>query len=339
MKAFVQTAVGEYGERDIAAPRAGPGEVVLSVRAALTCGTDLKLLQRGHARIALPVTMGHEACGEIVETGEGVADFRVGERVVPGVSGPCGACADCRDGRANLCVAGHGERAWGAFAEMLRVPAAVVRSNLHRVPAGLSDEAAAFLDPLASVLHGWNRLGKTPESLLVYGAGALGLLWAMTARARGVRPIVAGRRAARLEAASRCGAEVWNLASGVAPPGAAPDAAVDCTGDPDAWMRLPDLVRPGGRVLLFGGCAPGARGAFDAARLHYSEISLIGSFHYTPEEAREAMALLASGRIDPRPLITATGSLADLPGFLEKQGRGEGIRYAVRPSGGSVGGG
>src|SRR5512132_4119262 len=107
MRAFVQTAVGEYEERDLPAPRAGPGEIVLRVRAALTCGTDLKLLARGHPRIALPVTMGHEACGEIVELGLETSGVRLGERVVPGVSGPCGACADCLDGRANLCAEGH----------------------------------------------------------------------------------------------------------------------------------------------------------------------------------------------------------------------------------------
>ena len=329
MRAFVQTAVGRYEERDLPVPRAGPGEVVLRVRAAVICGTDLKLLARGHPRIALPVTMGHEACGEIVEVGEGVADFRAGERVVPGVTGPCGECEDCRGGRANLCRAAHADRTWGAFAELLRVPAAVVRSNLHRPPADLPDEVAAFLDPLASVLHGWNRLGSPPpRTLLVYGAGAIGLLWAATARARGVRAIVAGRRAARLETARRLGAEVLDLERDRAGEVGA-DAAVDCTGDPRVWELLPSLVRPGGRVLLFGGCAPGVTVSFDAASLHYSELSLIGSFHSTPEEARAAMAALASGEIDPRPLITGKGALSDLPAFLEAQARGEGIRYAI----------
>jgi L-iditol 2-dehydrogenase len=330
MRGFVQTAVGKYEERDLPVPRAAPGEVVLRVRAALTCGTDVKLLARGHPRISLPVTMGHEACGEIVEVGEGVTAFRAGERVVPGVSGPCGECEDCRGGRANLCASGHADRAWGAFAEFLRVPAAVVRSNLHRPPAGLPDEVAAFLDPLASVLHGWNRLGSpTPRTLLVYGAGAVGLLWAATARARGVRAIVAGRRAIRLETARRLGAEVLDLERDSAGAVGA-DAAVDCTGDPRIWELLPSLVRPAGRVLLFGGCAPGVSVTYDAARLHYSELALIGSFHSTPEEARAAMAALASGEVDPRPLITSTGALSDLPAFLEAQARGEGIRYAIR---------
>ncbi len=331
MRAFVQTAVGRYEEREIPMPKAGMGEVVLRVRAALTCGTDVKLLERGHAAIALPVTMGHEACGEIVEVGEGVEGFRPGERVVPGVTGPCGVCGDCRAGHSNLCPAGHSDRTWGAFAEFLRVPASVVRSNLHRAPDGVSDETAAFLDPVASVFHGWSRLrSPRPRRILIYGAGALGLLWAASARARGVKAIVAGRGAARLEVAARFGARVVDVDRESAE-GLGADAAVDCTGDPRVWELLPGLVGTGGRVLLFGGCAPGAAVTYDAARLHYSEISLAGSFHYTPEEARAAMAALASGEIDPRPLVTASGALSDLPRFLEAQRRGEGIRYAVRP--------
>ena len=329
MRAFVQTTVGRYEERDLPAPRAGHGEVILRVRTALTCGTDVKLLERGHAAIPLPVTMGHEACGEIFEVGEGVDGFRPGERVVPGVSGPCGACADCVAGSPNLCAAGHSDRTWGAFAEFLRVPAAVVRGNLHRVPEGLSDEIAAFLDPVAAVFHGWNRLGTpAPKTLVIYGAGALGLLWAATARSRGVAAIVAGRRAPRLQAAAQYGAEVMDVEGG-APDGLGVDAAVDCTGDPRVWELLPSLVRPGGRVLLFGGCAPGSFVRYDAARLHYSEMSLIGSFHSTPEEARAAVAALASGEIDPRPLVTDSGTLSDLPRFLDAQRRGRGIRYAI----------
>ncbi|HEY6051181.1 MAG TPA: alcohol dehydrogenase, partial [Thermoanaerobaculia bacterium] len=88
---------------------------------------------------------------------------------------------------------------------------------------------------------------------------------------------------------------------------------------------------PGGRVLLFGGCAPGAVASFDAARLHYGEISLIGAFHSTPAEAEEALALIASGRVDPLPLVSGRGTLEDLPRFLAAQANGDGVRYAVSP--------
>ena len=328
MKAFVQTAIGQFEERDLERPEPGPGELVLRMRAALTCGTDVKLLARGHARIALPVTMGHELCGEVAAAGPGAGGFRTGERVVPGISGPCGRCADCAAGRPNLCAVGHADRTWGAFAEYVRVPAGVVAANLHRVPAQLEDEVAAFMDPLASVLHGWDRLGRAPSTLLVYGAGALGLLWAAVAARRGVAVVVAGRRPERARLVERFGARFADVAQGG--PGSGADAAVDCTGDPAVWRRLSESVRPGGTVVLFGGCAPGATAAFDAARLHYAEIALVGSFHYGPAEAQAALDLLASGAIDPRPLLAERGGLADLPRFLAAQARGEGVRYAVR---------
>jgi L-iditol 2-dehydrogenase len=331
VRAFVQTRIGSYEERDVERPRAGPGEIVLRMRAALTCGTDLKLLARGHPRIALPVVMGHELCGEVVETGDRVSGWKAGDRAVPGISGPCGRCGDCRSGRANLCGAGHSDRTWGAFAEYLRVPAGVVEANLHRPPAELPDEVAAFLDPLASVLHGWERLRSPSGALLVYGAGALAFLWAGVASRRSLDVFIAGRRPERAELASRFGARFVDLGRGEAAPapGQAFDIAVDCTGDPAVWERLPGLVRPGGQVLLFGGCAPGTTVGFDATRLHYAEITVAGSFHYTPAEARAALQTLASGEVDPRPLIASRGSLSDLPRFLDAQARGEGVRYAV----------
>jgi L-iditol 2-dehydrogenase len=338
VRAFVQTDIGRFEERDLPVPDPREGEVILRVTDALLCGTDLKMLERGHATIALPTVMGHEACGEIVAVGVGVTAFSVGQRVVPGVSGPCGRCKECESGFSNLCPSAHADRTWGAFAEYLRVPAAVVSANLHPVPEGMPGQIAAFLDPLAAVLHGWNRLGALPRRLLVYGAGALGLLWAATARRRNVAVVVAARRPERLALARALGAEVVDLSDGASAAdelsrlGFLPDAAVDATGSPEVWQALPGLLRPGGRALLFGGCAPGARVVLDAARLHYAEISLIGAFHSTPGEADRALSLLASGEIDPRMLLSGEGPLAELPNLIERQRAGDGIRYAVRPA-------
>jgi len=342
MKAFVQSAIGRYELRDLARPSAGPGEAILQMRAAVTCGTDLKLLSRGHPRISLPVVMGHEICGEIAELGSGVAGWKVGERVVPGIIGPCGRCPDCVGGRANLCPVGHADRTWGAFAEFVRVPAGVVASNLHRVPEGLDETAAAFLDPLAAVLHGWRRLREPSGTLLLYGAGALALLWAAVAKLRGMRALVAGRRPGRESLAATYGARYVSVAgreprSLAAAIGEEADVAVDCTGAAEVWEVLPQLVRPGGQVLLFGGCAPGTTARFDAARLHYAEVSVAGSFHSTPADSRSALEALASGQLDPRPLVAERGGLSDLPRFLEAQARGEGVRYAVLGSRANVG--
>jgi L-iditol 2-dehydrogenase len=277
--------------------------------------------------------MGHEVCGDVVAVGEGADRGLLGVRVVPAVTAPCGVCDDCLRGFENLCATGHADRTWGTFAEFVRVPAAVTARNLHRVPAGVSDAAAAFLDPLASVLHGWDRLGDrpAPRRLVVVGAGALAFLWAATARLRGVECLIAGRRTDRAPLAERYGARFADVSSGLGAVSSRFDAAVDATGDPAVWSALPALVAPGGRVLLFGGCAPGAVASFDAARLHYAEISLVGAFHSRPADAAAAMRLLASGGVDPEPLLSGRGSLSDLGRFLEAQGRGDGVRYAVQP--------
>ena len=212
---------------------------------------------------------------------------RSGSAPCPGSRGPADGARTAASGRANLCAAGHADRMWGAFAEYVRVPAGVVAANLHRIPEGLDDEVAAFLDPVASVFHGWNRL-RAPS-------GSHARLRRRRARVPvGVRGVAARPRSRRWPAGARS-ARPWRSGTargswtsrGRAPPAA--DVAVDCTGQSTVWERLAELVRPGGQVLLFGGCAPGARVGFDAARLHYGELSLVGAFHYTPDDARAAL--------------------------------------------------
>ena len=324
MRAAVQTRIGEMRLSDVERPRPEAGEVVVRVRAALTCGTDRKILDRGHVKFSPPLVMGHEFSGDVAEAGEG-AEFGAGESVVAGISGPCGTCAACRSGAENRCESAA--TAWGAFAEYVRVPAGVVRRNLHRKPAELSYEAAALLDPLASVVHGWSRLAAPPEDLLVVGAGAIGLLWIALARARGVARISAlGRGADRLRVAQRWGARV---VAGAERPRAS--TVVECAGTPEAWREAFDLVQPGGEALFFGGCAPGTEVALDAAKIHYGEVRVGGAFHYRPGDAAEALALLSSGAIDPAPLFSGEGTLDDLPVFFDRMRRSEGIKYVVRP--------
>jgi L-iditol 2-dehydrogenase len=313
--------------RDVDRPAAGPGEVIVRVRAALTCGTDRKILDRGHVKFSPPLVMGHEFSGDVAEAGAG-SGFEVGEAVAAGVSGPCGTCVACESGAANRCESDARDLAWGAFAEYVRVPKGVVRSNLFRKPPGLAYESAAALDPLACVLHGWSRLVHPVEDLLVLGTGAIGLLWIAVARAKGVRRIATlGRGAERLALAARWGAATF---SGSNLPRAA-STVVECVGTPEAWRQAFDFVRPGGEVLYFGGCTPGSRIELDAAKIHYGEVRVGGAFHYRPEDAAAALAMLESGSIDTPALFSGSGTLADLPLFFERMRRSEGIKYVVRP--------
>lgn len=327
MRAAVQTRVGEMTVRDVERPTAGPGEVVVRVRAALTCGTDRKILDRGHVMFSPPLVMGHEFSGDVAEAGAG-AGFAVGDAVASGVSGPCGTCEACMSGAENRCASPQRDLAWGAFAEYVRVPSGVVRANLFRKPPGLSYDAAAALDPLACVLHGWSRLAAPVDELLVLGTGAIGLLWIAVARAKGVRRIAAlGRGADRLALAARWGA----VAGGEDAPAPRASTVVECVGTPEAWHQAFEIVRPGGEVLYFGGCAPGSRVELDAAKIHYGEVRVGGAFHYGRADAAAALALLESGEIDAAALFSGSGTLADLPDFFERMRRSEGIKYVVRP--------
>lgn len=330
MRAAVQTAIGKMEIREVDPPKAGPGEMIVRVRAALTCGTDRKLLDRGHEKFTPPLVMGHEFAGDVVESGPG-APFRPGDAVMGGISGPCGACVDCRAGASNRCEAPDREIAWGAFAEYIRVPRRVASQNVFAKPAALSYEGAAILDPLACVARGLSRLGaKTITELLVVGTGPIGLLWIAAARQSGVRTIAAlGKGQERLAAAADWGAEVYDLARQERPSSHA--TVIECVGTPAAWAEAFALTARGGTTLFFGGCAPGSRVMLDAAKLHYGETTAMGSFHYRPEDARVARDWLASGAVDPTPLFSGAGDLSDLTRFLDRMRAGVGMKYVVHP--------
>jgi len=321
-------------------PSAGPGELVVKIRAALTCGTDIKAYQRGHPKIPMPSFLGHEFSGDVVEAGDGVDGFPVGTPVMAVHSAPCGECFHCRKGQENLCARAMEEKVLGAYAEYIKLPAHVVKRNLFRKPDGLSYAEAAMLEPLACVVHGQKVARQMPcDTVLILGAGPVGLLHLMLYKAAGKKVIVAGRRAGRLKMAGELGADslidttkedmAWSVIE--ATDGTGADLVVEATGNRDVWEAAPKLVRSGGAVLLFGGCPPGTKVSFDAARLHYDEIAMFGAFHFTPSDVGDAFDLLASGRLDVKPLISGEYPLTELKTAFEALIAGRGIKYNIVP--------
>ena len=226
------------------------------------------------------------------------------------------------------------------------MPAPVVASNLHRVPQGsraIPSRRFSTRSPPCSTAGTACAIRRAGSSSTVREPSAgSGPGWR---RGAASRSSVAGRRPERGALAADFGARYVD-ANAESPEGSA-DIAVDCTGDREVWERLPELVRPGGQVLLFGGCAPGATVTFDAARLHYAEITLAGSFHYAPADATAALAALASGEIDPRGLLSERGdslrraALSRRPGPGAGNplcGRGGGVRVVAAASGGGASG-
>lgn len=310
-------------------PIPGPGEVSVRVRSALTCGTDLKVFQRGyHARMLRPpVLFGHEFSGVVEAAGPGAERWKPGTRVVAANSAPCGACFYCRKNQPNLCDDLLFVN--GAYAESILLPARLVEKNLLEIPRGLPFGTAALTEPLACVLHGMEAVRPAAgETAILLGAGPIGLLFAQLLLAAKADLILAGKGAARLEAARALGVgKVFDLAETPAPvetlraatpSGKGADLVIEAVGLPAAWEQAVALSRPGGRVLFFGGCPAGTRITLDTGHLHYGQRSLFSTFHHTPEAIRRSLAALAAGEVRAEPLISRQAPLADLPGILKK---------------------
>jgi L-iditol 2-dehydrogenase len=328
---------GRLALREVPVPKPGPGEAVVAVEAALTCGTDLKLLRRGHPRIPLPAPLGHEFAGTIAATGAGVTAWREGDAVACVPTAPCGRCCLCMCARENLCPEAVGRMVLGAFAGYVCLPPHIVQTHLFHRPPSMPAAVAAALEPLACVVHGLDRLGlEAGQSVLVLGDGAIGLLFAQLARLHGAgRVRVAGHHAGRLAVAAALGAETTTaqgpeLAALIGADGGA-DRVIECVGEPEVWEQAHSLAAVGGRVLLYGGCAAGTRASFDTGRLHYEEIDVVGAFHYGRRDVRAAFERLTDGSVRIEPLITHEVPLSRLAEALDLARSRQAIKVAVRP--------
>ncbi|HEY5054931.1 MAG TPA: zinc-binding dehydrogenase [Acidobacteriaceae bacterium] len=309
-------------------PRAEDGELVIRVAAALTCGTDLKVYRRGYHAMMLkpPILFGHELAGTVVQTGRGVTRFSVGDRVVPVNSAPCDQCFFCLRGQHNLCEDLLFNN--GAYAEYIRIPSRIVSKNTYAVPDSLPFQHAAMTEPLACVVHGFNETdAKGGDTMVVIGAGPIGLMFMQIAKVRGVRVIAVVKRDDQVATARRFGAtsvvQIASTADGMQQAIAevraltgnsrGADVVIEAVATPETWEAAVAMSRKGGAVNFFGGPPSGTTVALDTNRLHYGDITLKASFHHTPAACRAALELISSGKFDAAGFITASASLSDLP--------------------------
>ncbi len=342
MRACILVEPGQIETRDdVDMPVAGPGDVVVQVKSALTCGTDLKAYRRGHHLMPPPTRFGHEFSGVIVDKGNRVERFSAGQPVMSVHTAPCGACAYCSRSLQNLCPTLPKRMVLGAYAEYLRVPARVVEMNMYPKPDELDYREAAMLEPLSCVVYGVSQApAESADSAVVIGAGAIGLLHVMVLKEMGVKQvIVSGRHDYRLEMAERVGADIVIDSARVNATEAVLDATegygssivFECTGLPAVWQQAVTMVGRGGCVVLFGGCPGGTTVTYDTARLHYDQITLKGVFHFTPEAVRKSYRLLADGRLDVTPLITGDRTLEEVPETFRNFPGTKVMKYAVIP--------
>ena len=323
-------------------PWPGPGEVLVRNAVALTCGTDAKVFRRGyHARMIVPpAVFGHEVAGVVEELGPGVRGFAAGQPVVWANSAPCEACEHCREGRPGLC---DDLLFWnGAYAQYSVLPARLVSRNLLHVPAGLSLRRAAMSEPLACVVRGLEPCHVRPgQSVAVIGTGSIGLMFVVLLKARGADVISVGRGTHGMERARQFGADVvlsirdGDLAEQIrhhSRDGRGVDVAIEAVGLPETAEAAVAAARKGGIVNVFGGSPADSSIRIDAARLHYQELTVLGTFHHTPSAFREALALIARGVVDPDQFVRAEAPLEALPDVLRALAHGGGSpKTAVLP--------
>lgn len=338
MKAAVLYGPGNLRVEEREAPRPAAGELLIRIRACGVCGTDAALY-RGEYPAEAPVIIGHEFSGVVEELGEGVLGFGIGERVTVDPNVVCHSCDYCRAGLEHLCerVSSMGVHRDGADAEYCVMPA----GNAYRIPEQLSDEAAAFCEPLACAVHGVDLAGvRLGDTVLVLGAGGMGNLIAQCARDSGAsRVVVSEPIALRREKALENGAthlidparqELADEMRRISRIGA--DVVFEVAGNPLLQASTPGLVRKGGTIVWFGVSPQRATVQLSPFLVNENELRVLGSYN-NPFATARAVSLLAEGRVRVDNLISHRLPLGDYPEVFRLFGGSDTLKLMVAVEG------
>lgn len=321
-------------------PVPGFGEVVVKNELTLTCGTDVKTYMRGY-RYEPPFSMGHETAGVVYKVGEGVNKFKVGDRVVPHNSAPCNHCYYCKNGLHSLCDdLIQNQFTNGGYAEFQLIPRQIVEQNMFHIPDDMSYKQAALLEPLACAVYGTDNVPiKLGDTICVNGCGPIGLMFIRLAYLRGARVIACDLSENRLMLAKKLGAaETIKITKGLDQVHAVRhltedrrgvDAVIEAVGLPEVWSLSIDMVRKGGFVLCFGGTKKDVKVPIDTTKLHYSQITLKGVFHTTPEHVNQAFELLKMRAIESEDFVQNEYPIDDVEQAILEHAAGDVIKNCI----------
>lgn len=326
--------------RPLVLPEPGQGQVLVKVCACGVCGTDVHIYQggKGSADVTPPVILGHEFSGYVVKLGSGVSGLEVGQLITVDPNIYCGQCRPCRQGQKQMChhMKAVGVTMDGGFADYCLVP----HTQCVAVPQGTDPELAALAEPLACCLHGIDRAGIRPgENVLVIGGGTIGQIMLQLARLAGAARVVLSEPvAARRELAVRLGADAaidpihedlnQRLSQLLSKDGA--DVVIECVGSPRTSGQAIDAAAGCGRVLLFGVPDPEAVLQTKMHPIFQKELTIMGSF-VNPDTHSRAVALLSSGQMKLKELITHRFPVSQLEAAIQKQVSPESIKVLVKP--------
>ena len=339
MRAIIYLGPKKLEMRELPVPEPAEDEVLVKVRCATTCGTDLKTYKRGYHHLKPPCGIGHEFSGDVVEVGRDVVGFKPGMRVTAHNSAPCGTCFYCKHGQQNLCETPVFN--YGTFREYHIIPGPIVRLNAFEIPEPVSYEQAPLVEPLSCVVHGHRVLRIAHgERVAIIGAGPIGLMHLQLALLSGaVEVISVDLSDTRLKTARKLGATHTVNAEKEDPVrairditnGRGVDVAIEAAGDLGAWNTAFDSVRKGGRVEFFGGLKENTPVELDTYRIHYGELTLHGTFHSTPLDVQRAFDLIVSGVVDTLSLISDESPLEKVEEALQRMDTREVIKIAIKP--------
>ena len=346
MIAAVFRGPDELDVGEIETPNISPDEVLVKVGANTVCGTDVRILRGEKTRgVEAPVVLGHELAGRVAEVGRNVHGYEVGMVVGLAPAIACGSCFYCKRGMENVCLKKRivGNADDGGLAEYVRIPAdAVAAGNLVVAhDEGLAPEYIALAEPLGCCVRGREVYGVEPDdTVLVLGAGPIGLFHVQLALLSGAGTVIVSNRSERRRAfAAEMGAHVTvdptdeSLAEVVAEhtDGLGVDVAVICVGKPQLVNDALRVTRKGGRVNVFAGLAGDGWAEIEANLVHYNELVVTGASDSRRRDYEAALRLIETGRVRVNELVTHRFPLREAAEAIEKSASGEGVKIAVKP--------
>lgn len=343
MRAAVFTRPGLVELTDLPTPSAGPGEILLKVEAATLCGTDLRIRSGAKSAGVVPGTvMGHEIAGRIEQVGDGVDGYDVGAQATVSIVVACDHCPQCLAGLEHLCdnLRLFGYAINGGFAEYVLAPADVVRrGNVVQCSRELPPTHLALAEPLSCCLNSYRQYRVEPgDTVVVLGAGPIGLLHLTLAKLGGARNIVVTNRSSgRRAVAQRLGATHVVEPDGVqaavddATGGRGADVVIVCIGASELADVALQLARPGGRVSYFAGFPKGSTAEVEVNLIHYKELHVTGGSNARREDVVRAVSILESGAIDADAIVTHTFPLEQIDDAYQAVEDKLGVKIAVVP--------
>lgn len=345
MKAVVLNGPNDFLPADISKPEIGDNEILLEMKKAAICGTDMRILAGTKTKgVRYPSVIGHEMCGLISEVGKNVTGFEVGEKVAIANVIPCGSCLACLGGRENACMnrKAIGYEFDGGFEEYIRIPEiAITSGNVIKLPDEVSFTAGALIEPLACCIRGLKNAGTGfNDTVLIVGAGPIGLMHMQLSKIAGAKQVIVSEpNEMRREIALELGADkvvdptADNLEAIVkeATDGMGADIIVMAIGVPALVNSTLKLCKKGGTVNLFAGFAGTGECSIEVNTIHYNEITVNGSTAYKRADYLEAADMVKGGKINLDKIATHTFSIDEFQKAYEICKDGQGLKVMIEP--------